>query len=55
MLQAYHPGYKQLHDIVKVDKTHYMLKDSKGSLWGPIDKTKAQLVHLCKISGYQIF
>lgn len=55
MLQAYDKKHRQLHDIVKTDKTHYMLKDQKGSLWGPMDKTKAELVRLCKVAGYQVF
>ncbi len=55
MLQAYDKKTKTIHDIVKVGKDHYMLKEQKGSFWGPMDKTKAELVQLCKTSGYLVF
>lgn len=55
MLQAYHPKYKVLHDIVKLKDGTYSMRDQKGSIWGPIGLTKPKLVHICKNAGYQVF
>lgn len=48
MLQAYDKISNTLYDIVKTKDNHYMLRNQKGWLTGPVDKTRAQLIRLCK-------